>query len=79
MMGFLVGVVGTSLFFTGFKVVTYWWMMKNFKGSGDVKKSEDHISSGESFFSFLSIKSYATFCSCYPVSPDTTFKERCLG
>ena len=31
---FGIGVVGASLFFTGFKVLIYWWMIKISKGVG---------------------------------------------
>ena len=58
-----VSVVGTAFF--------YWFQGhnllgndQNFKMGGSFKKVENQISSGESF-SFLSIKTYITFCSCY--------------
>ena len=66
--GFWVCVLGTSLF--------YWISDRNllvdgqtFKRGGIVKKREDQISRGENLFSFLSIKTYVTFCSCYSYFP----------
>ena len=55
---------GTSIFLTGFQVVIYWWMIKNLKGVGMSKIWRIKYQAG-SFFSFLPIKTYVTFCSCY--------------
>ena len=38
---------------------------QNFKRGWDIKKKEDQISRGKSFFPYLSIKTCVTFSSCY--------------
>ena len=53
---------------------------QNFKRGVDVKKREDQISSGESFFFlFYQSKLMSHFVPFIHVSRDTILKERCLG
>ena len=59
---FWLGAVGTSLFFTGFKVVICWWMNKILKWVGISKRGGIMYQGGSLF---LSIKTYVTSCSCY--------------
>ena len=54
---------GFGVFLTGLKVGIYWGMVKISKMGGKVKKGENHILRGV-FLSFLSIKTFVTFCSC---------------
>ena len=68
---FCVGVVGTQLFFTGFKVEIY-WDDPNLKIGREVLKEENQISRGEPFFPFYQLKLLSHFVS---VSPDTYTKR----
>ena len=52
---------------------------QNFKKVGDIKKREDQISSGEVFFLSCQSKLMSHFATVILVSPDTTFKGKCLG
>ena len=60
------------LFFTGFKIVIYWWMIKISKGVG-MSNREVQISRGSPFFLFYQSKLMSHFGL---VSPDTTLKEK---
>ena len=72
--GFWIGVVGTSQFFSGFKVAMYRWMIKISKGVGMSKSGRIKCQGGVlSFFQTMS-----NFVPIIPVSPDTILKERCL-
>ena len=72
---FWVGVAGTQLFFTGFKVGIYWEMIKISKGVGQSKRGRIKYQGGSLFFLFYQSKLLSHFV---PVSPDTTLKERSL-
>ena len=64
---FWVSVVGIP-FFTNFKVVIFWRMIRNSKGVGasNIKYQIGRIKyQGGVFFYFLSVKTYVTFCSCH--------------
>ena len=60
------------LFFTGFKIVIKWWMIKISKGVG-MSNREFQISRGSYFFFFYQSK---LMSHVGLVSPDTTLKEK---
>ena len=57
--------LGTQLFFAGFKVGIYWEMIKISKGVGKPKSGRIKYQEGGVFSSFLLIKTFAIFCSCF--------------
>ena len=50
------------------------WDDQNFKRGGDVKKGENQISKGESFF-YYQLKPASQFVAVILVSPDTALRE----
>ena len=74
-----IGVVRTSLFFIGFKVVIYWQMIKILKECEYQKEGRSNIKGAVFYFFFYQSKLISYFVPVIPVSPDTTPKKRCLG
>ena len=74
---FWVGVVGTQLFFAGFKVGIYWEMIEISKEIGKSKRGRIKYQGGAFFFFFINQYFLSHFV---PVSSDTyiKIKERSL-